>query len=364
MLKKCIVISITLLTLVCNINIADSKSSANSMFYNENIYVSGGTKSVSVVDINLNSKNIYLDTATAHEKVAGDEEFSSMVKRNKPLASINANFFNVNTNKAPVGVIAKHGRVIYVSGKAGTTVRFDKDNKVQFASQETVIDGKINSNAGSENTWGAPMTNFIPKAYDDYGIMYTRDMANSINIKTKGNFIVVENNKIKSIVKAPNKVNIPQNGYVIYYGWNFRWHGDEYVKQRFKVGQTLSYKYVSNIKNGDTFWNNVQCAICCGPRILEYGSYSNLNNQGFYDSMVISGIYRRSAIGVTKNNKLLMVTANNVSTAQMAQIMKKLGAYNAICMDGGASTALYYKGKIITKPNRKLNTVLMVYEKK
>jgi len=35
--------------------------------------------------------------------------------------------------------------------------------------------------------------------------------------------------------------------------------------------------------------------------------------------------------------------------------MQKLGAYNAMNIDGGASSGLYYKGKLLTIPGRDLS---------
>jgi len=42
--------------------------------------------------------------------------------------------------------------------------------------------------------------------------------------------------------------------------------------------------------------------------------------------------------------------------------MINLGAVEAMNLDGGASSALYANGSIITQPGRKLSTVLAVYD--
>jgi exopolysaccharide biosynthesis protein len=41
--------------------------------------------------------------------------------------------------------------------------------------------------------------------------------------------------------------------------------------------------------------------------------------------------------------------------------MQSLGAYNAMCMDGGSSAGLYYAGKSYQVPRRVMTNVLMVY---
>jgi len=47
----------------------------------------------------------------------------------------------------------------------------------------------------------------------------------------------------------------------------------------------------------------------------------------------------------------------------LATIMQKLGAYNAMNIDGGASSGLYYKGKLLTIPGRDLSNALVVIRK-
>jgi len=40
-----------------------------------------------------------------------------------------------------------------------------------------------------------------------------------------------------------------------------------------------------------------------------------------------------------------MATVSSAKIEDLATIMQKLGAYNAMNIDGGASSGLYYKGK-------------------
>ncbi|MCL5036692.1 MAG: phosphodiester glycosidase family protein [Chloroflexi bacterium] len=79
------------------------------------------------------------------------------------------------------------------------------------------------------------------------------------------------------------------------------------------------------------------------------------------------GIYRpakRSTIGITYNNKLILATVKRpVYLHKMANIMKDLGCKHAISLDGGSSSALYVKGKYVTRPARLLTNCIVVYEK-
>ena len=41
--------------------------------------------------------------------------------------------------------------------------------------------------------------------------------------------------------------------------------------------------------------------------------------------------------------------------------MKRLGATDAVCLDGGTSSAMYYRGKLVCKPGRSLTNIVEVH---
>ena len=51
-----------------------------------------------------------------------------------------------------------------------------------------------------------------------------------------------------------------------------------------------------------------------------------------------------------------------ISLRGLAWIMKKLGADHAVALDGGSSTALYYRGNYLIHPSRLLTNIFLVYD--
>ena len=100
-------------------------------------------------------------------------------------------------------------------------------------------------------------------------------------------------------------------------------------------------------------------AVGAGPRLLTNGKITvNPKEEGFTSEKILSIRGARSAIGVKNNGTVVLVTT--VATInELAQIMQKLGSYNAMNLDGGASSGLWYKGKYITSPGRLLSNVLV-----
>lgn len=110
-------------------------------------------------------------------------------------------------------------------------------------------------------------------------------------------------------------------------------------------------------------WNDYQMAVS-GIGLLKDGELAvDLRSEGFGDPGLF-GPRQRSALGVTKNKKLLMVsTGEAVSVHQMARLMRGLGAVDALALDGGSSTGLAYAGRVVIAPKRKLTNVLAVYRR-
>jgi len=101
--------------------------------------------------------------------------------------------------------------------------------------------------------------------------------------------------------------------------------------------------------------------LSSGPTLLRSGEYIfSPRREGFRDRGLL-GIAPRSAIGITKHNKLLLVTVKKpVRLQRLAWMMKSLGARDALNLDGGSSSALYVDGRFVTRPRRLLTNVVAV----
>jgi exopolysaccharide biosynthesis protein len=110
-------------------------------------------------------------------------------------------------------------------------------------------------------------------------------------------------------------------------------------------------------------WSDYETVLAAGPRLLADGQVVLAPwREGFQDRHMTNGSAVRSAVGVTANRRLLLVTVPRAVTLRsLAGIMRSLGARDAINLDGGSSSALYCEGKVLTAPGRSLTNLLVVY---
>lgn len=108
-------------------------------------------------------------------------------------------------------------------------------------------------------------------------------------------------------------------------------------------------------------WTGVESALRTGPRLLADGRWAlNAKREGFSHPGLF-GARTRMALGLTAHNKLLLVAVRTpVTFGRLAGIMKALGAVDAVCLDGGSSSATYYRGKMICRPARALTNIIEI----
>jgi hypothetical protein len=109
--------------------------------------------------------------------------------------------------------------------------------------------------------------------------------------------------------------------------------------------------------------SNYDTVLAGGPTLVDGGKVSmNPRAEGFRDPALFE-LKRRTAVGLTTENKLLFVSVNKpISMHKLAKIMVQLGCDQAIMLDGGSSTALYADGRFMSRPVRKLTNLLVAYE--
>ncbi|MBT2291000.1 phosphodiester glycosidase family protein [Paenibacillus albidus] len=105
----------------------------------------------------------------------------------------------------------------------------------------------------------------------------------------------------------------------------------------------------------------IDSGLQAGPRLLVNGKVSlNVTAEGFKDPKILTGGGSRSALGLTRDHKLILLTSGGATIPQLAGIMKQAGAYQAMNLDGGASSGLYYNGKYLTAPGRLISNAIVV----
>lgn len=114
----------------------------------------------------------------------------------------------------------------------------------------------------------------------------------------------------------------------------------------------------------DLDWFPFRYAIRGAVRLIEDGRVvPDPRSQHFRDSS-IWGTAARTAVGTTAEGKLVMVaTKSPVTLSQLGWAMCGVGVTDAVSLDGGGSTALFYRGHMVIPTGRPLCNLFVIYER-
>lgn len=109
--------------------------------------------------------------------------------------------------------------------------------------------------------------------------------------------------------------------------------------------------YVGQASVTDLLEMDSQQAISFQPTLV-------VNGEPYISATTVAGINPRTAIGQTADGRIILVVIDGrqglklgASLEDLQQVMIQFGAVNAMALDGGGSTAMYYDGEIINNPS-------------
>lgn len=319
--------------------------SANQMA----VTVDGKTFTVKVVCVPLNQYRVKVGLAQGH--VGDTQSLAGIAKQDGAVAAINGSFFNAYTKsplKPPYHHLFTGGEAAHIANN-GTTLGFDADGNYRMDTVNFKLQGKTEG-----GSWYAYFMN-RPADTTSAAILYTRFWTGE-RTPARGTQVLVQDNTVQCV--SCDGQAMPQKGYVLLFAG-----GEEYLAKRFRAGASCSFRLA--IEAEDTaFWGRVQEALGCGPRLVQAGNIAvNPRAEGFDDPKIMSLACQRSAVGVTRANELLLVTCPSATIRQLAGVMRELGAYDAMNLDGGASSALWYQGRYLTSPGRDISNALLILKR-
>jgi hypothetical protein len=110
-------------------------------------------------------------------------------------------------------------------------------------------------------------------------------------------------------------------------------------------------------------WNGFETVLASGPTILHQGRLDlHPHQEGFKDPHLL-GSARRTAVGMTNTGKLAFIgVPQDLTLEELGKLLLRMGFLEAINLDGGTSSAMFYRDQTILSPGRPLVNLLVVYE--
>ncbi len=279
----------------------------------------------------------------AKNQVHGRATVSQMTKNLDDIAIINASYFMPSGSL--IGVTKIDGAIIGVDDfyrsaigiyENGATIfgRVRYSGEIDFYGDKFPIYG-VNCERG-ENTL----------------ILYNEYFGATTGTNNFGVEIVVEDGIITNIFHDKGNNAIPAGGYVI------SAHGK--AAEFFKTARVNDELIINQeiLSDGGNF-NEIPNVIGAGPRLVMDGKIFVTADEEKFPADIRVGRAPRSAVGVTSYGDYIFAVVDGrqahskgCTLQEWAEILlKEFGAFNAINLDGGGSTELIVKDKLVNKPS-------------
>ena len=297
-------------------------------------YYDGRPVKINVVEVNPElAKDYTLTPALASDTLSNKKTITSIAENTNSIIALNGTYFKPQTG-VPLGTLM-------INEKLYTGPIYDRVAMGIFDDGYDIARVQLNASFGAgKNTVKVDNVN-QPRMLSTYVLAYTPDWGTLAAPTPKyGLQIAVSDNRISQI--STSRLQIPSDGYVI--------AGPASILNKFKVGDRVKLD-INTIPE----WKNVKHIISGGPYLVK-------NNEVFVDMTAqklgaIGGKNPRSAIGYTADNHLILVAVDGregssvgMTLMQLANFMKSAGCVNAMNLDGGGSTVMYVKGKVVNNP--------------
>ncbi len=274
----------------------------------------------------------------ANDSVLGIETLSEMAERVNGVAMINGPFYM--RNGEILGLMKIDRTIVSTSDTTRTSFGVMPDGKLIFDapaftgyvelpdSTRIPIDG-VNRGRGPSDLI----------LYNHYYGFWTLTSAGGVEYVVHGGRVVD--------VRESNSV-IPEGAVVLSASGRTAW-----TMSSLKAGSPV--KIVQTI---GTAWDQAVHAISAGPRLVKNGELFVTTVGEEFGSDVAGGRAPRTALGMTKDGKVLMVvvdgrrrTSVGFSLVELAQFMMEQGAVEAMNLDGGGSSQMIVGNRTVNVPS-------------
>ena len=330
-------------------------------------YINSKPIRINIVELNTNvNPNLKIKPKIASNTLNHKTTVRRIAQKENSILAVNGGFFKPQTG-VPLGALMIDGKVLTgpIYNRVGIAI-FDEDDKTSYKMLNINFD------------ISAITPDFIlkidninqPRMLSTHTLMYTSDWGKISPPPPNGGYnLLIKNNK--PVMVSSNPVEITEDSFVISAQSDkiFQLKKQSKIKINIKLQDEIqNAKHIIGagpylVKNSQIYVDyktqKLQDEVQGAKHIIGAGPFLVKNSQVYVDFkaqklQAISGKNPRSAIGFKKDGTFVIVTVDGreqnsvgMTLYELANLMKNIGCEYAMNFDGGSSSAMYIKGKIV-----------------
>jgi len=295
---------------------------------------------------------VRLQLGIAMDEVVGSELTSSLATRHGALAAINGGYFRTMGvyRGEQVGTLILRGRVLSepVRGRVSLALR-ETGRQIQAAVVNVTLKAELRINRQQS----LAVNGFNRLREKDELIVFTPEFHRTTLTAPDGVEAIVRRGRVVAVHDARGSQAIPPDGLVLSaHGTARTW-----LLANVKRGARVELKTAINTK--PTLSSQPDFILGGGPRLLTGGQSTIESEAADYAASFFTARHPRTALGWRGDGKLVLVTVDGrqpqksvgMTIAELANLMLELDCVEALNLDGGGSTTMVIRNKVVNSPS-------------
>lgn len=312
-----------------------------------------------------------LEMVHALDEAVGLETVSSLAMRHGALAAVNSGYFRTTGTYRgdSVGVAVLDGKLLSepdsVRAAAGL---IEKDKKQELVFGHLKFEGKIVAGPGAGHAVNGLNR---PRAENEL-IVFTPEFHRTTLTDPNGLELIVRRGRIIDRRDLKGSSLIPADGFVISASGAARAWALRTLRSGIRVSLDLNVSPVDVAQAA--LWKQASDIVGGGPQLIRNGRIEITSAAEKILPNFVTDVHPRTAIAKLKSGQILLLTVDGrqpgvstgMSLAMLADLLIEFGAVDAINLDGGGSTTMVIRNKIVNKPSdatgeRPVSDAIMIF---
>ncbi len=284
---------------------------------------------------------LMLQPVLAQERITGGEKVTTMSARYQALAAVNGTYFD--GRYSPLGLMVIDSMLVSEPINQRTALGLTAEGNILMDRVDVSIELATGSSLVEVDGVNRPPG-------QDEIVLYNHKYA----LQTSGQAEIeyyIEDDIITDFSTDTGGI-IPWNGYVL----AARGTGVKSLREELEPGEAVSLRF----NYSPDHWNQeeVVYALGGGPRLVSDGQIQVTGLEEKFRSDITDGYAPRTGLGITADGEVLIATVSGrsdyskgVTLEELAQLMIRLGAVEAMNLDGGGSTTMVLQDRIYNLPS-------------
>lgn len=296
-----------------------------------------------------------LDVFHARDNAVGLERVSAMATRHSAIAAINGGYFRMTGTFAgdSTGTLQIDGKILSEPDRGRAAVGLVRTRQgTRLIMGHVAWQGTVKAGDETRRLDGLNR----PRGANEL-VLFTPEFNDTTLTDDTGSEALIRAGRVVEVRAGAGSTPIPSDGFVLSAtGTAGQWLRSA-VSAGTRVTASVGLEPVDELPRNP--WRDAEDILGAGPKLVTAGRVDITGAREKVSPAFVTDRHPRSAIASLADGRVLLLVVDGrqpdlsvgMSLDELARVLVELGAVDAINLDGGGSTTMIVKGKILNHPS-------------